>query len=400
MKEVDFYIQEKLIQAWNEGKKYTVAYGGRGSSKSTGAGAICIMFALQKPGSRILCVRGTQNKISESSLQVLKDTIHMMEIDHMFVMTENTLKCTNGSEFLFYGAKNYQSFKSLQGVNLVWIDESTELCKEAWETLIPTIRSEDARFIITFNPEKEKDWVYENFITHTYPNSSVVKINWYDNEYFPAVLREEMEYDKANNIAKYNHIWEGEIAVNIEGALFKSDWFQYEEPETEEFDKVTVAIDPSGSSNSTSDACGIIVSGKIGNKYYVLDDCTAIMSPQTWANTAITLYHKYNADHIVYESNFGGDIVKTVLQQIDRSIPIKSVRASRGKLVRAEPIAVLYENKQVFHVRRFKDLEYEMITYAGISGQRSPNRLDALVYSISDMQINKMNNNLAVSLRF
>lgn len=399
MRQVDFYIQEKLINAWNSGRKFVVAYGGRGSSKSMGAGAICILHALQKPGSRILCVRGTQNKISESSLQVLKEIVSMMEIDSSFTITENTIKCNNGSEFLFYGAKNYQSFKSLQGVNLVWADEACELCKEAWETLIPTIRADDARFIITFNPEKEHDWVYENFVTHEYPNSSVVKINWQDNEYFPKVLYEEMDYARSSNIALYNHIWEGDIALDIEGALFKSDWIQYAEEAEEEFDKITVAIDPSGSSKSSSDACGIVVSGKKGNTYYVLDDCTGIMSPNTWASTAITLYNKWEADHIVYESNFGGDIVKTVLNQIDRTIPVKAVRASRGKLVRAEPVAVLYENKQVIHTKKFKDLEYEMITYSGAPGQRSPNRLDALVYSIMDMQEQKLHSS-AVNLRF
>lgn len=400
MKRVDFYIQERIVKAWNSGARFVVLHGGRGSSKSTAAGAICAMFAVEHPGSRILCVRGTQNKISESSLQVIKEVVEKMQLTGYFTMTENTIKCNNGAEFLFYGAKNYQSFKSLQGINLVWIDEATELSKEAWEALIPTIREEDSRFLIVFNAEKEKDWVYDNFVVHKYPNSIVEKINWYDNDYFPDVLREQMEWDRATNTSKYNHIWEGELAIDIQGALFKSEWFKVGEPEEEEYDHITVAIDPSGSSNKTSDACGIVVTGKIGNTYYVLDDCTGVMSPQTWANTAITLYNKWEADHIVYESNFGGDIVKTVLQQVDRSIPVKPVRASRGKLIRAEPVAVLYEKGQVFHTRKFKDLEYEMITYSGAPGQRSPNRLDALVYSIMDMQEQKLHVATGMNLRF
>ena len=391
-KEVNFYITPKLLKGWLSSERFVVAHGGRGSAKSMGAGALCIMFATQNPNSRILCVRGTQNKISESSLQVLKDIIDMMDLSNYFISTEHTLKCVNGTEFLFYGAKNYQSFKSLQGINLVWCDEATELSKSAWEILIPSIREDGSRFIVTFNPEKKTDWVYENFITNKYLSSYVAEINYDDNDYFPSELQAQMEWDKATNIAKYNHIWLGQLNEVPEGALWNYDLFQYEEHD--EFDKIVVAIDPSGTSKSTSDACGLVVSGKNGDTFYVLDDATGIMSPKEWASKAVALYHKYEADEIVYESNFGGDMTRTIIQSLDKSIPVKEVRATRGKLLRAEPIVFLYQQGKVFHTKKFKDLEWEMCTYSGSSLDRSPNRLDACVYSLSALSISKK---LAVS---
>jgi phage terminase large subunit-like protein len=215
-----------------------------------------------------------------------------------------------------------------------------------------------------------------------------------DNDYFPWELKEQMEWDKANNVIKYNHIWLGELNEVPEGALWKYDYFQYEDIDYKECEKIVVALDPSGTSKSTSDACGLIVSGKRAEDLFVFADETAIMSPKEWASKAVALYHKYEADEIVYESNFGGDMTKIIISQIDKTVPVKEVRATRGKIIRAEPIVFLYQEGKVFHTKKFKDLEWEMCTYSGATTDRSPNRLDALVYSLSALAVNKK---LAVS---
>lgn len=396
----DVFIQEKLLEGWLSNSRFVVVHGGRGSAKSTGAGKLCTLYASQNQSSRVLCIRGTQSKLSESSMQIIKEEISNMGLDELFNITENTIKGKNGSEFLFYGAKTYQSFKSLQGVNLVWIDEATELSKEAWDVLLPSIREEDSRFLITFNPEKESDWVYKTFIVDGYPNTYVCQINYYDNPYFPWELQQLMEYDKSHNQLKYEHIWMGKLQTNITGALFKSDWFVYEPIDYKECDKIMIAIDPSGSNKTTSDACGIIVIGKKGNIYYVLDDMTKIASPLEWASTAVALYYKYEANGVLYESNYGGDIVKTVIRQIDKTVPVKEVRATRGKLIRAEPVAALYEQGLVKHVKHFKDLEYEMITFDNSPGQRSPNRLDACVYGVMSLEKKEIATQKNMNFRF
>ena len=398
---VDFFIHKRLLHAWQKDLRYTVAYGGRGSGKSIQEAALVIIFALQNINSRILAVRGTQSKISESSLQILKDVIHMMGLKSYFDMTEHTLKCNNGSEFLFYGAKSYQSFKSLQGIDLVWVDEATELSKDAWETLIPTIREDESRFLIGFNPELESDWVYKEFIKQKRKDAVVVKLNYYDNPYFPTVLKSEMEWDKQTNMKKYLHIWEGELRQVSDGALWSEDLIQYL-PDDEaakllltdfgEFEDLVVAIDPSTTDKVTSDACGIIVAGKYKNKekYLVIDDLTKIMSPNEWADIALQAYDRFSADKIVAEKNQGGDMIKTILRNKRNNIPYKGVHASRGKILRAEPIAALYEQGKVHHLRRFINLEYEMLTYTGEKTQKSPNSLDALVWALTELSNKKI----------
>ena len=386
------WINKSLLKGWKSGARYIVAHGGRGSAKSMGAGALAVLYALSHPNSRILCIRGTQNKISESSLQVLKDIIDIMQLQPNFTITENTLRCNNGAEFLFYGAKNYYSFKSLQRINLVWIDEATELKHEAWNVLVPTIREKGSRFLITFNGEEEDDYVWETFIKSSHPEAYVTKMNYWNNPYFEdSVLKTEMEYDRSRNIQKYLHVWEGELRQEMEGALWNKGMIKHCSLDEQaklllvEYDKAVVSIDPSVTAKATSDACGLVVAGKINNEYIILNDSTKIMSPQTWAEKAVDLYYEYEADHITYESNQGGDLVKTLIRSIDPSIRCIGVHARRGKKVRAEEILYLYETEQVKHFKVFKTLEYEMVTFTGEKKDKSPNALDAMVYALKDL---------------
>jgi predicted phage terminase large subunit-like protein len=389
LREVTFWLHEKINLAWQGGKKYVVCHSGRGASKSTGFGGLCIGFALQNPGSRVLCIRGTQNKISESSLQILKDDITLMGLWDRFESSENQLCATNGAEFLFYGAKAYESFRSLQRIGLVWIDEANELSEDAWDVLIPTIRpflpgDPEPRFLIGYNPRYKHDPVHKMFVVNQHPEAEVFEISYNDNPYFPETLRRDMEYCKATNYAKYLHIWEGQLRNETVGALWKYADFRYGAiPES--LHKIVVAVDPSGTSGPEANACGIIAVGKFGDNYTVIEDQTGIMSPLEWASTAINTYRRLRANAIIYEDNFGGDMVATIIRQIDKGIPIKAVHASRGKILRAEPIKVLYEQGLVTHAKPFPDLEYEMTTYTGEKGQSSPNRLDALVWGLTEL---------------
>jgi phage terminase large subunit-like protein len=151
--------------------------------------------------------------------------------------------------------------------------------------------------------------------------------------------------------------------------------------------RIVVAVDPPASSGKGSDACGIVAAGcdaeGIG---YVLRDATAErLSPARWAKRVVDLYHRLEADRIVAEANQGGEMVEAVLRQADESVPITRVHARRGKYLRAEPIAALYEQGKVRHVGAFPALEDEMCDYAldGLSSGRSPDRLDALVWALT-----------------
>jgi phage terminase large subunit-like protein len=160
-----------------------------------------------------------------------------------------------------------------------------------------------------------------------------------------------------------------------------------------ELRRIVVAIDPPASSGEGSDACGLVAAG-IGadGRGYVLADATeGRLSPARWAKRAVDLYHRLEADRVVAEVNQGGEMVEAVLRQADASVPIQKVRAHRGKVLRAEPVAALYEQGRVKHVGAFPELEDEMCDFGlgGLSSGRSPDRLDAMVWALSSLMLTK-----------
>lgn len=164
--------------------------------------------------------------------------------------------------------------------------------------------------------------------------------------------------------------------------------------------RVVVAVDPAvtshqggGSRNEAtqstrervSDETGIVVVGVgVDRHVYVLADCTLRDTPARWAAAAVTAFHKYRADRIIAEVNQGGDMVEATIRTVDARIPYRSVHATRGKAVRAEPVASLYERGFVHHVGTFPQLEDQMVEWDPSSGGKSPDRVDALVWGITD----------------
>jgi phage terminase large subunit-like protein len=155
-------------------------------------------------------------------------------------------------------------------------------------------------------------------------------------------------------------------------------------------DRIAVALDPSGSSNEDSDEAGIVVAGRaINGDAYVWDDRSDVMSPAEWGRRAILAYHQNTADIIVGEKNFGGDQVETIVRMIDDTVNFRAVTASRGKHIRAEPIASLYEQDRVHHVGDLARLEDELcqFTTKGYKGGTSPNRGDAAVFALTELML-------------
>lgn len=153
--------------------------------------------------------------------------------------------------------------------------------------------------------------------------------------------------------------------------------------------RVVVAVDPPASSGPRADACGIVAAGLgTDGRAYVLADATLQgVRPLDWARAVIAAFRRFEADRIVAEVNQGGDLVETVLRQVDGSVPVRSVRAMRGKVLRAEPVAALYERACVSHVGALPALEDEMCDFGldGLSGGGSPDRVDALVWALTDL---------------
>nr|WP_280951590.1 terminase family protein [Phyllobacterium endophyticum] len=183
---------------------------------------------------------------------------------------------------------------------------------------------------------------------------------------------------------------DGELIEEREGALWSRILMESVfSPDVPELKRVVIAIDPPASATKKSDACGIVAAGidEHGMGWVLADDSFAPAKPHEWARRAIALYHRLKADLIVAEVNQGGDMVAAVIAAEDPHVPVRKVRANRGKALRAEPIAALYEQGRVRHAARLAMLEDEMcdFTHNGLSSGRSPDRVDALVWALSDL---------------
>jgi phage terminase large subunit-like protein len=153
--------------------------------------------------------------------------------------------------------------------------------------------------------------------------------------------------------------------------------------------RIVVAVDPPASSGKSANSCGIVAAGITdgGICYVIADDTVSAVTPNAWASKAIALWHRLEADALVAEVNQGGDMVRTVINQVDSSVPVIPVRATRGKWLRAEPVATMYEQGRVKHAGHFTALEDEMCDFgvSGLSTGKSPDRLDALVWAIASL---------------
>lgn len=190
----------------------------------------------------------------------------------------------------------------------------------------------------------------------------------------------------------------GEYIDEVDGALWsydRLDAIRIELSELPPLRRIVVAVDPSGArgeEDERSDEIGIIVAGKgFDGKAYVLEDLTCKLGPAGWARRAVQAFYKWSADAIVAEINYGKAMVEETIRNVDPIIPIRVVTASRGKAVRAEPIAALYEERidLVRHVGRLPDLEDQLcaFTAAGYAGDKSPDRADAMIWALADLMI-------------
>lgn len=157
--------------------------------------------------------------------------------------------------------------------------------------------------------------------------------------------------------------------------------------------QIVVAIDPPATSTARADKCGIIAAGvSEDGMVFILEDVSlAAAKPSKWARVALALYHKWQADNLVAEVNQGGEMVDAIIREADSGVPVTQVRATRGKYLRAAPVAQLYEQGRVKHVGIFPELEDEMCAFGpdGLPGSKSPDRLDALVWAVTALALGR-----------
>jgi phage terminase large subunit-like protein len=290
----------------------------------------------------------------------------------------------NGAKATTYSADEPDR---LRGPNhdCAWTDEiAAWRYPEAWDQLIFGLRiGDDPRLVATTTPRPTKlirSLVERDDVIVTRGSTFENQINL-----APTFLQEVKNRYEGTRLGRQELY--AEILDDVEGALWTREMIENSRVnKLPEFTRVVIGVDPAITSKESSAETGIISVGiDAAGIGYVLDDRSVKGSPVEWANAAIALYHRSQADRIVVEANQGGDMVRHTLQTVESQIPIKMVHATRGKRTRAEPISALYEQGKVKHVGAFPVLEDQMCSWTPESA--SPDRLDALVWGLTELMI-------------
>lgn len=269
--------------------------------------------------------------------------------------------------------------------------------------LAQTIPGLTQRAYYDLNPTGKGHWTNQLFGEHRHPlsqkpvdrpeNYARMFLNPADNvanltEDFLAELKDLPERQR-------RRFYEGMYVDEIDGALWTYEVIeQARHPEgvaRPPLTRIVVGVDPSGASEETageSNKIGIVVAGLGADGHgYVIEDATIAGGPAKWGRAVVDAYHRHDADSIIAETNFGGEMVRFVIKTADENVPVRLVTASRGKHVRAEPVSALYEQKRVHHLARMPMLEEQMCSFStmGYQGEGSPDRADALVWALTEL---------------
>ena len=304
--------------------------------------------------------------------------------------TNNTLTWENGSKAVFFSAEDPERLRGPQAYS-AWTDE---LCawrnaQETWDMMMFGLRlGRKPQVFITTTPKTTK--LLRNIISD--PKTHISKGSTFDNaanlaDTFLDAVKKTYEGTRLGRQELY-----AEILDEASGALWNRELLfkcEIDRDEVPPLSRIVVSVDPAVTNKTDSDMTGIIVAGiDQEGTAYVLEDHTDHYSPKEWASKAIELYHEHMADRIVAERNQGGDMVRHTLQTEDENVPIKLVHASRGKMARAEPVSALYEQGKVKHVKGLNDLEDQMVQWEPLGSIGSPDRLDAMVWALTDLSLN------------
>jgi len=264
-----------------------------------------------------------------------------------------------------------------------WFDELAAQRPEAWDQYKFALRlGEHPQTVITTTPRPTK--IIKDLLDRD--DTLVVRGSTFDNaaNLSPSALAELRLRYEGTRLGRQELF--GEVLDDVPGALWTRAMIEKARTtETPPLARIVVGVDPAVTSGENSDATGIIVAGVSSDgQYFVLEDCTVKTTPDGWARIAVDAYHRHKADRIIGETNNGGDMIELLLRQVDGTVSFKKVTATRGKLVRAEPIASLYEQNRVFHVKPFPELEDQLCSYT-IDSKDSPDRMDALVWAMTEL---------------
>ncbi|HYL48663.1 MAG TPA: terminase family protein [Stellaceae bacterium] len=306
--------------------------------------------------------------------------------------SKRRLTWPNGAVALAFSADEPERLRGPQH-DLAWCDElAAWRYAAAWDNLLLGLRlGSDPRAVVTTTPKPNR--LVRDVLAS--PGTVVTRGSTFDNaaNLAPAFLDTVVRRYQGTRLGRQE--LEAELLDDVPGALWSRDAIEAARvTAAPDLSRIVVAIDPAASSGEGADETGIVVAGLAHDgRVYVLDDLSGRMSPRAWALKAIAAYRKFAADRIVAEINNGGEMVEATLRSVQSDAPFRALRASRGKAVRAEPVAALYEQGRVHHVGGLPALEDQLCAFTAdfdrAASGTSPDRLDALVWAVTDLMANR-----------
>lgn len=385
-----FWVRPKQIMPETKGWTNWLLLAGRGFGK-TRAGAEAVRRVVEKgEAKRIALVAETPADARDIMIEGESGLLNIFPDSQKPVYKPSKRKVVfyNGAVAHIYSAYKPDQLRGVQH-HFAWCDElASWKYIETFDNLMMGLRlGDNPRNVITTTPR---------------PIPIIKKLIKEDD----TVISKGTTYENINNLPKafLNRVikkYEGtrlgrqelkaEILSDNPNALWNRDLLEElrkSKDELPQLAKVIIAIDPASKSNEKSDETGIIVGGvDEHNQGYILEDLSLKDKPHKWAKVAVKAYEDFKADLIVAESNQGGDMVESVIKTVNENVPIKLIHASRGKYTRAEPVSSLYEQKRVYHIGSFPKLEDQLCNWT--QGESSPDRLDALVWLLTELILNK-----------
>lgn len=365
-----------------------LALAGRGFGK-TEAGAQWVRQRVEQGAKSIALIAETQKDLEEVMVaRLLKISSPSMRPSVRYKPVRITWP--NGALALGYNGNEPDQLRGPE-FDTAWVDELAKYryARDTWDMLQFTMRSgDDPRVFVTTTPRPIP--VLREIMADA--TTVITRGSTMDNATnLPASFLSRIK-DKYEGTRLGRQELNAEMLDDVPGALWTLAVLDSTRiREAPALQRVVVAVDPSGTKgDGQGDDIGIVVAAKgVDGRAYVLEDGTCQLSPEGWGRRSVDLYRRHKADRIVAERNFGGAMVESVIRIADKQVPYKEVVASRGKVVRAEPIAALYEQGKVSHVGAFSDLEDQLcnFTSSGYVGEGSPDRADALVWALTELML-------------
>lgn len=402
--------QEQAIRTTGGDAMHTLLYGGSRSTKTFTHCRTIATRAIKTGHSRHGMFRFRFNHIKESiGLDTWPKMMRLCypEVPYTLNKTDWFVTFPNGSEVWFCGLDDAARAEKVLGKEFATLlfNEVSQIpfsSVEMAHTRLAQNTGLKLRALYDTNPPKKGHWSYKLFFEKLKPTDKTQLAdpnNYVYMQMNPGGNRENLpaEYlETLRNLSgeRRRRFYEGEYGEDNPNALFSDTTFDRNrvlDGRLPQFVRIVVAVDPSGASDADDndgDAIGIaVVALGTDGRAYLLEDLTVKAGPATWGKVAASAYERHKADVIVGEVNFGGEMVRFVVQAAKPGVPFKAVSASRGKVVRAEPISYIVEDNKVSHVGHFPELEDELTSFTttGYTGGSSPNRADAYVWALTEL---------------